>query len=155
MNEFKRIFGVGPKLVIEGIALVAFTALQPWVHLYFTMRTSFSLLLSSFFVSLFIIGIYYTFRSLPNNERGRVLVTTGAYTYVRHPLYTAGIIFLFPAVTVVAKDWMMLFAGLVLLVIAHWQVREEESAVEVIFGEEYEKYKNTVPPLIPYKFKKK
>ena len=99
--------------------------------------------------------MYYTFQSLPNSDKGKLLVTTGAYSYVRHPLYAAGIFCLFPAITLLARDWMILFAGLLLLISAHNLVRVEEKALLGVFGDKYESYRRNVPALIPYKLKNK
>lgn len=72
------------------------------------------------------------------------LVTTGPYSFSRHPMYTG---------------WTMLYAGFALLrnngwialflpaVIAttHWGIHREEQSLEREFGEEYRAYRRRVP----------
>jgi protein-S-isoprenylcysteine O-methyltransferase Ste14 len=76
------------------------------------------------------------------------LVTTGIYGYVRHPQYlgflllTAGIDFLW-----VTFSTLLLWP--ILAFLYYRLAKEEEEKMEERFGEEYRKYKNTVPMFIP------
>jgi protein-S-isoprenylcysteine O-methyltransferase Ste14 len=77
------------------------------------------------------------------------LVTNGIYGYVRHPQYlgflllTAGINFLWVTFSTVLLWPILAFLYFRL-------AREEEEKLEENFGEEYRKYKNTVPMFVPH-----
>jgi protein-S-isoprenylcysteine O-methyltransferase Ste14 len=77
------------------------------------------------------------------------LVTNGIYGYVRHPQYlgflllTAGIDFLWVTFSTVLLWPILAFLYFRL-------AREEEEKLEKNFGEEYRKYKNTVPMFVPH-----
>lgn len=79
------------------------------------------------------------------------LVTDGPYAYTRNPLYTANILIytgfalasgaLLPYLTILALFFFIFQYTMI--------VRLEEQTLIGIFGEEYEKYRETVPRIIP------
>jgi protein-S-isoprenylcysteine O-methyltransferase Ste14 len=75
------------------------------------------------------------------------LTTDGLYTYVRHPLYTAGLVFLWltPEMTVNRLAlWIVL--SLYFVIGAYF----EERKLLRDFGQAYADYKARVPMLIPF-----
>ena len=86
-------------------------------------------------------------RQLGNAPSGGTLVTTGAYSIVRHPMYTAGllVLWLFPIITsgILAFD-----LGITIYILVGSELEERKLIVE--FGEEYRKYKAKVARLIPF-----
>lgn len=78
-------------------------------------------------------------------ERASVLVTTGANSITRNPMYT-GLAGLLVANAVRRGSWKALvpIVGFV-LVIDRWQIPYEESALLSSFGPEYETYRDRVP----------
>ncbi|UCC58799.1 MAG: isoprenylcysteine carboxylmethyltransferase family protein [Candidatus Bathyarchaeum sp.] len=76
------------------------------------------------------------------------VVTTGAYSIVRHPQYFGallahvGISFLFSA-------WYSLIFTPLMVVLIYLISRKEEKELIREFGKEYEDYKKKVPMLIP------
>jgi len=81
------------------------------------------------------------------------LVTTGIYSYVRHPQYlgflllTFGIDFLWPT-------FSTLILWPILALLYYRLAQEEEKTLEEKFREEYKEYKNKVPMFIPRLWKK-
>jgi hypothetical protein len=75
------------------------------------------------------------------------LVTTGVYHFVRHPLYSAGIAFLwlFPVMTF---NLLAIDIALTLYIVAgtYW----EENKLRRYFGREYEEYASVTPMFIPF-----
>ncbi len=79
----------------------------------------------------------------PENQQ---LVIRGAYRWVRHPMYSGSLIFiwLMPAMTL---NTALFYAALTLYIVigAHW----EERKLLVEYGEAYAAYRQAVPMLIP------
>ncbi|MEA3439839.1 MAG: isoprenylcysteine carboxylmethyltransferase family protein [Chloroflexota bacterium] len=126
---------------------VLYTIPSPWVYL----TTSFQLVA----VFVLLIGLLQTgvwsflgLRQLVRaGERDQSdLVVKGLYRHVRHPLYTAGLVFIWlvPAMTV---NVLALNVGLSLYLVAGALVEERKLLRE--FGVEYVYYREIVPMLIP------
>jgi protein-S-isoprenylcysteine O-methyltransferase Ste14 len=74
------------------------------------------------------------------------LVVSGLYRWVRHPLYTAGLVFLW-ATPVMTRNLLSLYVGLsAYLVIG---AMFEERKLLATFGEAYARYRVRTPMLIP------
>ena len=78
------------------------------------------------------------------------LVTSGVYGIIRHPIYSADIVFawgmflVYPLVSILAATaWLT-------IVLVVWSYLEEKSLTE-LFGERYTEYKKRVPMLFPFK----
>lgn len=74
------------------------------------------------------------------------LVTDGLYRYVRHPLYTAGLLFiwLLPTLTWNLLALIIGLTGYILIAIPF-----EERKLLYEFGEQYDEYRRRTPMLIP------
>lgn len=90
------------------------------------------------------LGIRQLFSSPPGKPPA--FVTGGLYHWVRHPLYTAGllIIWLFPIMTC---NLLALNIGMTIYIILGATL--EERKLEQVFGEAYRVYKRNTPMLIP------
>jgi protein-S-isoprenylcysteine O-methyltransferase Ste14 len=80
------------------------------------------------------------------------IVTGGLYKYVRHPLYSAGLVFLWltPVMTV---NRLVLYLCLTLYIFIG--VRFEERKLIREFGQDYLEYKSRTPMLIPLSIRSK
>lgn len=77
------------------------------------------------------------------------LVTAGPYRRIRHPLYTTGIA-LFLALGLMAGSWFVLLAaGVVLLLLRLLVIPREEQALLEKFGERYGEYVKRTGRLVP------
>ncbi len=86
-------------------------------------------------------------------QKKNVLITSGAYRIVRHPLYTAGILIL---VTNMKMTLLDLIAVLLITGYLLAGALIEERRLLSVFGDEYRKYQDQVPMFIPTKwFKRK
>lgn len=81
------------------------------------------------------------------------LVTTGIYAYVRHPQYL-GFLVLTLGINFLWTTFSTLILWPILALLYYRLAKEEEKSIEEKFGEEYQKYKNTVPMFIPHFSKK-
>ena len=101
-------------------------------------------------------AVSWVLRSLGRNvsetvltKREHQLVTVGPYQWVRHPLYTTGII-LFVALGLMLASWLVLFiAAITALLIYLLVVPAEESALVAKFGERYRAYMSGTGRLLP------
>ncbi len=71
---------------------------------------------------------------------------SGILRYIRHPYYTAGILFLLFWGNVTPANLIMKVIGIAYLVIGAWL---EERKLIAEFGDEYRRYRNAVPMLLP------
>ncbi len=118
----------------------------PWIYLFLAGQ--------GFAVLLLIVGILQTdvlsfvgLRQLVEGEEHPArLVTNGLYRYVRHPLYSAGLLFLWLA-PVMSVNSLILYATLTAYIIVGAFFEERKLSRE--FGQEYMDYRSVTPMLIP------
>jgi protein-S-isoprenylcysteine O-methyltransferase Ste14 len=79
-------------------------------------------------------------------NRPAQLQVTGLYRWVRHPLYTAGLAFLWFS-PVMTTSLLALFAGLSVYIYIGSRFEEQRLIEE--FGQPYREYRRCIPPLIP------
>ena len=81
-------------------------------------------------------------------HEGQVLIRSGPYKLLRHPIY-AGFLIMSTGAALVTGERLAL-AGLLLVSLAYWRkVRLEESKLCLAFGPEYEMYRQTTWALLP------
>ncbi|MEM2099022.1 MAG: methyltransferase [Candidatus Bathyarchaeia archaeon] len=76
------------------------------------------------------------------------LVTTGIYAHVRHPQYLGFLLLTF-GINFLWTTFSTLILWPLLVVLYYKLAKEEELEMEKKFGEEYKRYKSTVPMFIP------
>ncbi len=79
------------------------------------------------------------------------LVTTGAYSIVRSPIYSSVLFFVFPAVALLTSTWVYFVPSIFLYVGVMIFIGKEEKQLTQVFGREYEDYMARVDRLIPFK----
>lgn len=79
------------------------------------------------------------------------LVTTGAYSVVRNPIYSSVTFFILPAVALLTLTWVYFIASVFLYVGVMIFIGKEEKQLSKAFGKEYEDYKAKVDRLVPFK----
>jgi protein-S-isoprenylcysteine O-methyltransferase Ste14 len=77
------------------------------------------------------------------------IVTSGIYGYVRHPQYL-GFLLITSGMNIQWITLPTLFLWPAIVVLYYRLAKEEDRKMEEKFGEEYRKYKNTVPMFIPH-----
>lgn len=78
------------------------------------------------------------------------LDTGGPFAMVRHPIYSAWIVFLFPGIALVSGAWLILGSSLLAwAAFRKWAPAEEEALLE-LFGPPYAEYKRRTPALVPF-----
>lgn len=117
-----------------------------------TYLSSFVLVIPGIAIMLVTIYKYFNLlsgvRSLYQEKQVTELKVDGIHRYMRHPLYTGtllflwGVFFIFPYIN-------NLIAVLIITVYVLIGIKYEERKLLVEFGESYRKYQLTVPKLIP------
>jgi methanethiol S-methyltransferase len=105
-------------------------------------------------VVLLVVGVLQTdplsfvgLRQLYEGEkRSSQLVTRGLYRWVRHPLYTAGLLFIWLTPVMTQNTLVVIIAASVYIVVGAFY---EERKLEREFGAAYSEYKSKTPMLIP------
>ena len=89
-------------------------------------------------------GAMYLFRSghvvVSHEQRANSVVATGAFGYVRHPLYLASIL-TYLGLTVSTGSLFCLALLVVIFIFYNYIASYEEEFLETKYGEEYRKYK--------------
>ncbi|HSG45813.1 MAG TPA: isoprenylcysteine carboxylmethyltransferase family protein [Anaerolineales bacterium] len=85
-------------------------------------------------------------RQLLTDEMNENLVTSGLYRFVRHPLYTFGLLILWlsPSMTI---NSLVVYMSLTIYILVGAYF--EERKLMRVFGQEYAEYKSITPMLIP------
>jgi protein-S-isoprenylcysteine O-methyltransferase Ste14 len=157
LRGIRKVIGVGAHLLLLGLLLEGLTlAVRPWISFPIALPTEAQVLLTVPCVAGGLAGVIWFNRSLNlirihllhgKNE----LVTHGPFAYVRHPLYASLLLTVPPLFIVWFSDLLFTVPWVLLLVAAHGIVRLEERGLVEAFGQEYERYRRTVPALLPYK----
>ena len=153
-NKDMNILGIGPLLAIVGIVMAAILALfarmvgwspalpSPWREWAFGSG-----------LILLAIGMYFWIsaaicvRQAFGSHR---LAQTGAFRFSRNPMYAGFIVFIIPGLAFVLNDLLLIAISLVMFVAFKMLVGQEERYLAEQFGAEFERYRKSVPQLIPF-----
>ncbi len=99
--------------------------------------------------------LVWMFRSLGNNITDTVqtranaqLVVRGPYRWIRHPLYSFGILF-FVGLILMAANWLILLFGAVALSLLLLRTPQEEAKLVEKFGDAYREYMARTGRFVP------
>ncbi len=100
-------------------------------------------------------AFYWLFTSIGTNisptqatRVGHRLVTAGPYRYIRHPLYTFGLIF-FLALAVLTAVWTLAAGLLLVFPLLLWRTPREEARLIDEFGDDYRAYMRRTGRYLP------
>jgi protein-S-isoprenylcysteine O-methyltransferase Ste14 len=157
LTGFKNLLGVGPHLIVLGLFFEGLTVLlRRWVSFPIPLPLGVQFMLTIPCLFLAVGGTIWFNLSLDlievNLRRGRKeLVTGGPFAYVRHPLYTTLMMAIPPLFIIWFADFLFFIPWGLILIVSHFVVRLEERGLVDTFGQEYERYREKVPSLVPYK----
>lgn len=148
---FVRIFGVGPRGLVVSLALLGVAgalsgpAGLPVIH----GHAGFGVAAGIVGTVLALAGAAWSVKSLPVQDRGRELVTRGAFRWVRHPLYAAFLIFFDFGLALYLDNWIYVIWATALLPLWRLNVVAEERMMADTFGEDWGAYCRRVGCLFP------
>ncbi|MDB4459310.1 isoprenylcysteine carboxylmethyltransferase family protein [bacterium] len=142
MTNYQRIFGAGPRgllfsAILLGLAgyskarlglpkIIDGEALR-WIALILSMIGALVISGASFAV-------------MSPNDRGKSLITSGVYRYVRHPLYASLISCFNFGLALFLNNWSFIIWAVVLHPLWHWNIKSEERLMASKFPDEYDGY---------------
>jgi protein-S-isoprenylcysteine O-methyltransferase Ste14 len=85
-------------------------------------------------------------RQIFDSEKKGSLITSGLYRFVRHPLYTFGLLILWLSPNM-SVNTLIVYSSLTIYILAGAFFEEKKLLRE--FGQEYAEYKTVTPMLIP------
>ena len=100
------------------------------------------------FWSIQTLGKY--FRTIVLIQRDHDLITTGPYSYLRHPAYTGSLLTLL-GIGLCLGNWLSSLVVLATIIAGYfWRVRVEEKLLREHFGRKYDEYKKHTWAIIPF-----
>ncbi len=85
---------------------------------------------------------------LSKTTEGQELITKGIYSKIRHPSYLS-ILILFSGIAIISWNLYGLLFYILALIAFAVRIKKEEKELIIKFGDEYKKYKEETPMLIP------
>jgi len=151
MTQYQRLFGTGPRgiaitLATLVIAFVLASRIEPW-SIHGSVQFGYAALGVSLVLTLAI--AMWSVRSLPPADRGKALVTSGAFQYFRHPLYASFLTFFDFGLAIYLDDWVFIIWAVAQHPIWHLNMVGEERLMRNEFGDEYDAYCNRTGRFIP------
>jgi protein-S-isoprenylcysteine O-methyltransferase Ste14 len=145
-------FGDTGQLILLGIFLVVWAADSFFLHISTFLSDYLSLWVRLLILSLALIVALLLFRSghvvVERRERPDGVMVTGAFRYVRHPLYLASILtYLGLTASTMSIFAFVLLAGI--FIFHNYIANYEEKLLEKKFGEEYRVYKRRTGKWFP------
>ncbi len=157
LKAFRNLLGVGLYLLLIGLLLEALTiGVRQWVSFPISLSVEARVVLTIICVLVCLLGVIW-FNYSSNLVRVHLvgeenkLITNGPFNYVRHPLYATLLITLPPLLIIWYADLILIIPWVVMFIIAQYVVLLEERGLVKEFGEDYKRYKEFVPALLPYK----
>ena len=152
INTYRRIFGSGPLGV--AVTIVLFTAAAivqkylnlPQLGVPFGVRVWVLTVCTILAAALAV----WSIRSLPTEERGRRLCVRGAFRYLRHPLYAALVSIFNFGVAFFFNHTVFLATAVIVHLLWHRIVIQEEQMMEKSFGQEYLQYARRTGRFLPH-----
>jgi protein-S-isoprenylcysteine O-methyltransferase Ste14 len=151
MTTYERVFGAGPRGLVLSIALFALAwKLETAIGL---PSITHSILARWIVFLLSVMGsvvlALWSVKSLPPDARGKTLITSGIYRYLRHPIYATFLSCFDFGLAVLLNNWIYILWAILLHGIWHWNILGEEKLMRQVFPEEYDDYCGMTGRFIP------
>jgi protein-S-isoprenylcysteine O-methyltransferase Ste14 len=148
----RRYHGIARFFSFESILILLLTNYRVWFHYPFSVNQIFSwilLILSAWVVADGYLTLTRHGKPDRNFENTSVLVKTGIYSLIRHPLYLS-VFLLGTGIMLKQPGKVQLMLGLVNLIAIYITARIEEKEMIARFGEDYRNYMKESKMFIPF-----
>lgn len=142
ITRYQKLFGVGPLgLLISLVVLALLWLLDRGLGGVKISDQSANVRI----IGLVLIGLWICWHTWATNTIRQwwtrdQLCTTGPFRFVRHPIYSGGLMFAGPGAAFLINSWVVLLLPIVMCPIWSILVRKEETLMTAVFGEEYRRY---------------
>ena len=150
--KYRRYHGIARFFAFESVFILTLLNYKVWFHNAFSVMQIISWIL--LFLSVYVVVTGYLLlkrkgNSTINFENTSVLVKSGIYSYIRHPLYLS--IFLLGTGIVLKNPGAIQIAlGGINLIAVYITARIEENEMIAKFGQDYRQYMTETKMFIPY-----
>jgi len=156
-RELSR-WGVGLSIVVSAGAYAAIAGLITWLwpEVFIISMIPYRAFLAAGIIML-VIGVpmlIFGGRAAMRAYDSEELATTGIFSCVRNPVYSAWIVFLIPGLVLLSRSWPMFLTPFVAYVVFKARIGREHEYLENRFGEGYRQYRAQVNELIPWSRRK-
>jgi protein-S-isoprenylcysteine O-methyltransferase Ste14 len=118
----------------------------PWVYLSVTGQVAAIVMLAVGVLQTDTLSFVGLRQLIEGEQRESQLVTRGLYRWMRHPLYTAGLLFIWLTPVMSQNSLVVTIAATIYIIVG---AIFEERKLKHEFGQAYERYKAETPMLIP------
>ncbi len=84
------------------------------------------------------------------NFRKGILITSGAFSVSRNPIYSSWALFIFPGIGLLCNNWFFFLTGLIMILAIVILVKREENELVEKFGKQYTEYASRVKMIISF-----
>ena len=153
MNVRMSRWGIGPQIAAAALiyAAVAGAATRRWPEVCLMRTVPFIIpaLVAGILILVGVPMLVVAARTVIRGYNKDQLVTSGVSALVRHPIYSAWIVFILPGLVLLTRSWPLLLTPLVAYAVFKLQIHCEDEYLERRFGEPYLTYREQVSELIP------
>jgi protein-S-isoprenylcysteine O-methyltransferase Ste14 len=146
-------WGIGPRIAAAALAyaVLARLAAYRWPDLCRVRFVPYAVVAPTA-VILLVIGmcmLALALRSATKAYNRDQLVTSGIFAVVRHPIYSAWIVFIVPGVALLSRSWPVLLTPVVAYTVFKLSIHQEDEYLQQRFGQAYLDYRGCVNEIIP------
>lgn len=144
--------GIGPKLVVSIIPFIVALAIVNIIFYPMFQIPIHPIFLILPGVALILIGFYIYFKSILAVKKAydeSILLTSGFFAYMRHPVYSSFIIFITLGIICLFNSWFLLIIPVIFYLLFRIYIKPEEIYCLKKFGEKYTHYKENVYAIFP------
>ncbi|MHA2289315.1 MAG: methyltransferase family protein [Promethearchaeota archaeon] len=144
--------GVGPKLVVSIIPFIVIFAIVNTLFYPIFQIPIHPLFLIILGAALILFGFYMYFKSIIAVKKAydeSVLLTTGFFAHIRHPVYSSFILFMAPGFVCFTNSWFLFIIPIIFYTFFRIYIKLEEVYCMEKFGEKYSHYKENVYAIFP------
>jgi protein-S-isoprenylcysteine O-methyltransferase Ste14 len=146
-------WGIGPRLMLTCLVPALFSlALSKWLSPLFeypfpdaAMKIPLAVALVSGGVLFWVCSVVTIMKAYSEKR----LCTSGVYGLCRHPVYASWVLFILPGLSLLFDSWLFLASPLVMYSALCTHAPVEDRYLEDLFGEEYTRYRERVPAVLP------
>lgn len=151
-NRLSR-WGIGPQIAVVALtyAAVAEAATSRWpgfcrIRLVsFVVPAVIAVILLMTGVPMLVVAARSVMRAYNRDQ----IVTSGLSAFVRHPIYSAWIMFILPGLALLSRSWPAMLTPVVAYAVFKFSICREDEFLQQRFGDAYLEYRAGVNELIP------